>query len=149
MDDGFGCRRIGLPIIILTEKQKQILSNYADREKPNESCGILLGSVDNEKIKVEKIFLTKNIEQSPVNFTISAEQRLEADKMEKKLQLKIIGIFHSHPDSMAYPSNTDKKFMELNHEVWLIFSGISKEFKAYVLEREILEIPIEIEESGL
>ncbi len=131
--------------IILTEAQKQILSNHADNEKPNESCAILFGTDNDEEIKVEKVFLTKNIDQSPVNFTISAEQRLEADKMERESQLKIIGIFHSHPDSKAYPSDTDKKFMELNPEVWIIFSGISKDFKAYVLEQEISEIPIEIE----
>ena len=110
-----------MPKLILTERQQQILTNHAESEKPNESCGILFGSENKEEIKVKEIFLTKNIEQSPVNFTISAEQRLEADKMEKELQLKIIGIFHSHPASIAYPSNTDKKFMELNPEIWLIF----------------------------
>jgi len=131
--------------IILTELQKQILSNHADNEKPNESCAILFGTEKDGKSKVERIFLTKNIDQSPVNFTISAEQRLEADKMEKELQLKIIGIFHSHPDSEAYPSSTDKKFMDLNPVIWIIFSGFLKDFKAYVLESEISEIPIEIE----
>lgn len=131
--------------IILTEVQQQILSNHADKERPNESCAILLGTKNNGQSKVEKVFLTKNTDQSPVNFTISAEQRLEADKMEKELQLKIIGIFHSHPDSQAYPSSTDKKFMDLNPVVWVIFSGISKDFKAYILESEISEISIEIE----
>ena len=130
--------------IILTKSQKQLLSNHADNEKPNESCAILFGTEDKEEIKVEKIFLTKNIEKSSVNFTISAEQRLEADKMERELQLKIIGIFHSHPDSNAYPSSTDKKFMELNPVIWIIFSGTSRDFKAYVLEAKILENPIEI-----
>ncbi len=130
--------------IIFTKSQKQLLSNHADNEKPNESCAILFGKDDEKEIKVEKIFLTKNIENSPVNFTISAEQRLEADKMERELELKIIGIFHSHPDSNAYPSNTDKKFMELNPVIWIIFSGASRDFKAYVLEAKILEIPIEI-----
>ena len=131
--------------IILTKVQKQILSNHADKERPNESCAILLGTENNGQSKVEKIFLTKNTDQSPVNFTISAEQRLEADKMEKELKLKIIGIFHSHPDSEPYPSSTDKKFMDLNPVTWVIFSGITKEFKAYVLESEISEISIEIE----
>ncbi len=131
--------------IILTESQKQILSNHADNEIPNESCARLFGTENEGKIKVESVFLTKNIDQSPVNFTISAEQRLEADKMERESQLKIIGVFHSHPDSKAYPSDTDRKFMDLNPGVWIIFSGISKEFKAYVLESEISEIPIEIE----
>jgi proteasome lid subunit RPN8/RPN11 len=131
--------------IILTKSQQQLLSNHADNETPNESCAILFGTEDEKEIKVEKIFLTKNIEKSPVNFTISAEQRLEADKMERELELKIIGIFHSHPDSQAYPSSTDKKFMELNPVIWIIFSGTSRDFKAYVLEAKILEIQIKIE----
>lgn len=131
--------------IILTKTQQQLLSNHADNETPNESCAILFGKEDEKEIKVEKIFLTKNIEKSPVNFTISAEQRLEADKMERELELKIIGIFHSHPDSQAYPSSTDKKFMELNPVIWIIFSGTSRDFKAYVLEAKILEIQIKIE----
>ncbi len=130
--------------IILTKSQQQLLSNHADNETPNESCAILFGKEDEKEIKVEKIFLTNNIEKSPVNFTISAEQRLEADKMERELELKIIGIFHSHPDSQAYPSSTDKKFMELNPVIWIIFSCTSRDFKAYVLEAKILEIPIEI-----
>jgi proteasome lid subunit RPN8/RPN11 len=129
----------------LTKLQQQILSNHADKEKPNESCAILFGEEDKRKYNVLKIFLTKNMAKSPVNFTISAEQRLEADKIERESRLKIIGIFHSHPDSKAYPSNTDKKFMDLNPVVWIIFSGISNEFKAYILESEISEIPIETE----
>ena len=131
-----------MPKFILTNSQKQILSNYSEIEKPNEACAILFGKENKEKYNVERIFLTQNIDQSPVNFTISAEQRLEADKIEQSSELKIIGIFHSHPDSEAYPSKTDKKFMDLNPVVWIIFSGISNEFKAYVLESEILEIPV-------
>ena len=129
--------------IILTENQKEILSNHAEQESPNESCAILFGKEMQESYKVERVFLTQNIEQSPVNFTISAEQRLEADKTERESELKIIGIFHSHPNSEAYPSETDEKFMDMNPGVWIIFSGVSKNFKAYVLENSIKEIPIE------
>ena len=130
---------------ILTNLQKQILSDHANKEKPNESCAILFGNQEKENYNVEKIFLTKNLDQSPSNFTISAEQRLEADRIERESKLKIVGIFHSHPDSNAYPSNTDTKFMDLNPVVWIIFSGISNEFKAFVLESEIIEIPIGVE----
>ena len=128
--------------IILTQSQKQILLDHAKNEEPNESCAILFGSKVSENVKVERIFLTENIEQSPVNFTISAEQRLEADKIEQETSLKIISIFHSHPNSEANPSDTDKKFMELNPVIWIIFSGLTKEFKAYTLDKEI---PIEFQ----
>ena len=88
-------------------------------------------------------FLTENIEKSPLNFTISNKQLIEGYKIAEEKNMEVIGIFHSHPDSDAYPSNTDKKFMQSNPVVWVIYSGISKNFRAYFLESEILEIPIE------
>ena len=137
--DGRNCRNwIRLEKIILTEQQKQILLDHAEHEKPNESCAILFGLENQNMATVERIFLTKNIEESPVNFTISPEERLEADKIERETGFKIVAIFHSHPNSEAQPSNTDRKFMELNPEVWIILSGISKQFRAFTLEKEIL-----------
>jgi len=133
-----------LETITLTQSQKQILSNHAETENPNEACAIVFGTKTDENFKVEKIFLTENTEKSPVNFTISAEQILEANKIEQDSPLKIIGIFHSHPNSQAYPSNTDKKFMDLNPVIWIIYSGVSKEFKAFRLESAIKEVKIEI-----
>ena len=125
--------------IILTQSDKKILSEYSDNQKPNESCAILFGKDD----KVSELFLTENIEKSPVNFTISNKQLIEAYKTAEEREMDVIGIFHSHPESEAYPSNTDKKFMESNPVVWIIYSGINKNFRAYVLESDIVEIPIE------
>ena len=130
--------------ITITEAQKQILSNHAESENPNEACAIIFGTRREENFSVEKIFLTENTEKSPVNFTISAEQILEADKIERDSSLKIIGIFHSHPNSQAFPSETDKKFMDLNPVIWIIYSGVSKEFKAFRLESAIKEVRLEI-----
>ncbi len=125
--------------IILSQSNKKILTDHAENEKPNESCAILFGK-DN---LVSEVFLTKNIEESPVNFTISNEQLIEGYKIAEEKRVEVIGIFHSHPDSDAYPSNTDKKFMQSNPIAWIIYSGINKDFKAYMLESDITEIPIE------
>ncbi len=129
--------------IIISESQKKILVNYANNEKPNESCAILFGTVDDQKTTVKEIFLTENIDESPVNFTISNEQLIKCYKTAEEKKMEVVGIFHSHPNSEAYPSNTDKKFMYSNPVVWVIYSGISNEFKAYVLESNVLEILIE------
>jgi len=142
--DGRHCRsRIRLKKIVFTQTQKQILADHADKELPNESCAILFGDKNSSNFKVEKIFLTENIEKSAVNFTISPEQTWEASRMEKEQELQIIGIFHSHPNSEAYPSSTDKKFMELNPVTWVIFSGRTREFKAYSLDKIIEDVLIE------
>ncbi len=125
--------------IILSQSDKKILTEHAEKEKPNESCAILFGK-DN---LVTEVFLAKNIEESPVNFTISNEQLIEGYKIAEEKKLEVIGIFHSHPDSDAYPSNTDKKFMQSNPVAWVIYSGANKDFKAYLMESDILEISIE------
>ena len=125
--------------IILSQADKKILSEYSENQKPNESCALLFGKDD----KVSDLFLTENIEKSPVNFTISNKQLIEGYNMAEEKKIEVIGIFHSHPDSEAYPSNTDKKFMQSNPVVWIIYSGINKNFRAYFLESDIVEIPIE------
>ena len=138
--DGRNCYcRIDLQKIILSSSDKKILTEHAENEKPNESCAILFGKDDT----VSEVFLTKNIEESPVNVTISNEQLIEGYKIAEEKKVDVIGIFHSHPNSEAYPSNTDKKFMESNPVVWVIYSGANKDFRAYLLESEIKEIPIE------
>ncbi|KFM20335.1 CysO-cysteine peptidase protein [Marine Group I thaumarchaeote SCGC AAA799-P11] len=125
--------------IILSNSDKKILTEHAENEKPNESCAILFGK---ENV-ISEVFLTKNIDESPVNFTISNEQLIEGYKIAEEKKVDVIGIFHSHPNSEAYPSNTDKKFMQSNPVAWVIYSGVSKKFRAYMLESEIKEISIE------
>jgi len=125
--------------IKLSESNKTILSEYSENQKPNEACALLFGK-DNI---VQELFLAENIDKSPINFTISNKQLIEGYNIAEKEKMEVIGIFHSHPDSEAYPSNTDKKFMQSNPVAWVIYSGINKNFRAYVLESDIIEIPIE------
>ena len=125
--------------IILKQSDKKLLLQYSENQKPNEACAILFGK-NNE---VLDIFLTENIEGSPVNFTISNEQLIEGYKIAEDKKMDIIGIFHSHPNSDAFPSNTDKKFMQSNPVTWVIYSGINKNFRAFILESDSVEIQIE------
>ena len=125
--------------IILKQSDKKLLSQYSENQKPNEACAILFGK-NNE---VLDIFLTENIEGSPINFTISNEQLIEGYKIAEDKKMDIIGIFHSHPNSDAFPSNTDKKFMQSNPVTWIIYSGINKNFRAFILESDSVEIQIE------
>ncbi len=125
--------------IVFSSSDKKILTEHAENEKPNESCAILFGK---DSI-VSDVFLTRNIEESPVNFTISNEQLIEGYKIAEEKKVDVIGIFHSHPNSEAFPSNTDKKFMQSNPVPWVIYSGATKDFRAYILESEIKEIQVE------
>ena len=118
------------------------LMQHANEESPYEACAILLGNTDEETWQTTEIFLAENIDKSEINFTISNEQLLEGYKRAEEKGLDIVGIFHSHPKSEASPSDTDVKFMKGNPVPWVIYSGLTKEMKAYLLDSEIIQIPI-------
>jgi proteasome lid subunit RPN8/RPN11 len=128
--------------LVLTEIQRKLLSKEAIRNSPNESCALLFGKKTNDMFIIKEVFFAENIEKSPVNFSISNEQLIRGYKEAEEKKLEVIGIFHSHPNSEPYPSITDKKFMEINPVPWVIFSNVSKDFKAYMFESDIIEISI-------
>ena len=80
---------------------------HALEEDPQECCGVLLGSGDDEATEFVRIsnvaedkerrYSMDPLEQS------AAEQRADADAKS------ITGIFHSHTFTQAYPSATDIK----------------------------------------
>ena len=91
---------------------------------------------------LKRFFSHKTSINSQTNFTISPEELLKGYQLAEKNQLEIVGIFHSHPNSDAIPSNTDKKFMQNNPVPWIIFSGVNNDLKAYLLDSDVIEIPI-------
>ena len=135
--------------VVIQERYLELLERYAESQT-YEVCTLLIGDKDDNIYKnkdgicssVEHIFFTENTDKSPVHFTISKEQLLEGYQLASKLELDVIGIFHSHPNNTPYPSITDERFMKTNPGVWIIYSGIDKEFKAFVLNEN--EQPKEI-----
>ena len=122
--------------IILSEKDKEELAKYAEAEKPYESCAILVGNETDENWTVKEIVLTENTTKSEVMFTISPDKEFEVDQNAKKSNMEIVCIFHSHPESEAQPSETDKKFMRVNPFPWIIYSGLTKEMNCFILQDE-------------
>ena len=131
--------------IVLAQKEKDKLIAHAISEQPSESCAMLFGKKVGDNWNVKEVFLTQNIDDSQTNFTISPEELLKGYQIAEKNQLEVVGIFHSHPNSDAIPSNTDKKFMQNNPVPWIIFSGVNNDLKAYLLDSTIIEIQIKID----
>ena len=129
--------------ILLPKVFRQSLEQHANVQSPLEACAILFGTSNDKTWETTDIFLTENIDKSEVNFTISNEQLMEGYTMAEDKGLDIVGIFHSHPNSQPSPSNTDIKFMKGNPVPWIIYSGITKEMKAYLLDSDLIQIPIE------
>ena len=128
--------------IVLTQKEKDKLITHAIKQQPNESCAMLLGEKIDDAWNVKEVFLTENIDESQTNFTISPEELLKGYKLAEKMHLELVGVFHSHPNSDAIPSSTDKKFMQNNPVPWIIFSGVTNDLTAYLLDSDVIEILI-------
>ena len=128
--------------IVLAQKEKDKLVTHAMGEQPNESCAMLFGKKVGDNWDVKEVFLTQNNDDSQTNFTISPEELLKGYQIAEKNQLEVVGIFHSHPNSDAIPSNTDKKFMQNNPVPWIIFSTVNNDLRAYLLDSDVVEIPI-------
>ena len=70
---------------------------------PNEACGILAGKGND----IERAYKITNIQNSPVIYEMEPGEQLGCEKEIRNAGLKIICLYHSHPSSSAYPSQTD------------------------------------------
>jgi proteasome lid subunit RPN8/RPN11 len=72
---------------------------------PLEACGLLAG--DPVTGKVERCYPTGNEAASAKLYTIPGKEYLRADRDAEDHGWQIIGVFHSHTHTEAYPSPTD------------------------------------------
>ena len=129
--------------ILISNSDVKALIEHAKSEGSKESCALLIGNETDHGWNVKQIFLTENMDNSEINFTISPEQELEVDAIAKKKNMEIVCIFHSHPNSDAIPSNTDKKFMSVNPFPWIIYSCETGEMNCFILKNKSVEqLPI-------
>ena len=124
--------------ILLNQKQVDALTQHSEKAGISESCAMLLGTRSNQQWNVKEVFLTRNAHtDTQTSFIITPEELLQGYQLAEKKQLELVGIFHSHPNSVASPSNTDKKYMKVNGDIpWIIFSGLNTDLKAFMLEEK-------------
>jgi [CysO sulfur-carrier protein]-S-L-cysteine hydrolase len=125
--------------ISLTAGQIKELASIAKDVLPDESCALLLG----ENNIVVEILPMRNVDESPITFSIESTELVHAYNLAESKGLQVIAIFHSHPAKPS-PSSTDIKFMEINPVVWLIYSTTEWRLKAYVYDDDIKEVTIKI-----
>jgi proteasome lid subunit RPN8/RPN11 len=73
---------------------------------PEEGCG-LLGGTNDDPADATVCYPTRNVEASARLYTVDPLQHLKADRDAEGRGLAIIGVFHSHTHTEAYPSPTD------------------------------------------
>jgi proteasome lid subunit RPN8/RPN11 len=76
---------------------------HARQEAPLECCGVL-GGRDG---RVLKLYQATNAEHSRYCYNIESGELFRINRECEENGWQFLGIYHSHPDSAAYPSPTD------------------------------------------
>ena len=88
---------------------KKVIGNMFDHSlnlDPEEACGVLLGN----KNQVSKNVRINNIHEEPLTrYTMDPNELLKVTLEAEKKDLDIIGFYHSHVYTQAFPSSTDIK----------------------------------------
>ena len=131
-DSGFRIRRAALDDIV----------THARAEAPAECCGMLIGS----GASIDDAVRAKNIAASPTRFLIDPKDHIDARRDARTRGLEVLGFYHSHPQSPAWPSESDIAEAAYPDAVYLIVSlaGGVADASLFRLERSAaVQVPLE------
>jgi [CysO sulfur-carrier protein]-S-L-cysteine hydrolase len=110
---------------------------------PNEACGILAGAGD----RVERFYPAEPDEPSPFYYRIESRDQIRIMNAIDDDGLDLVGIYHSHVASPAYPSRTDAEQAFWPDAVYVIVSlaGGGADVRGFqIRDMGVTEVPIEI-----
>jgi proteasome lid subunit RPN8/RPN11 len=116
---------------------------------PDEACGLLVGSYGGEE--ATHIFLTENAAASALIYEIDPKEMLAVDRAARALGADIMGVFHSHTHTDAYPSPTDvAQALDPGwHYVLVSLRDTHPVVRSYrIVEGAITEEPVEVPGLG-
>jgi proteasome lid subunit RPN8/RPN11 len=123
---------VKIPNIIFQE-----MVEHAKREWPLECCGILGGKENT----VQKAYKLQNVEKSPIRYLMSPQEQWEVFENIEKESMEMIAIYHSHPHTIPFPSETDVK-MAFYPEVSSVIISLKEEknpvVKAFKIDKEAI-----------
>jgi proteasome lid subunit RPN8/RPN11 len=97
-------------MIIFSKEAVELLFEEAKKKYPNECCGFCMGIRSKESRIVKMVFPVQNGAEAELrksHFLIPADMLLYAEMVAAKEEYEIIGIYHSHTDAKAVPSEED------------------------------------------
>ena len=77
------------------------------RALPDEGCGLILGRMQGGDATVTDVVPSPNVASSARVYEIDSRVLLRSFRRADEEGLSVLGVFHSHTHSEAYPSPTD------------------------------------------
>ncbi|SHK82329.1 Mov34/MPN/PAD-1 family protein [Fibrobacter sp. UWEL] len=123
--------------IDIKEEISEQINLVAESVYPSECCGFLIGTKDENVIKVLEIREALNETKGDLKASQFEIDPLTLYKVEQELDdngLEIVGFYHSHPDCKAIPSDDDAENMVpgLAYIILSVIKGCVKDTRCYV-----------------
>ena len=107
----------------LSHEQLRAIERAAEAAYPEEACGLLVGrSAPGGGYRVSAVEASVNVAEPPRTrrFEVDPKLRLRLERDLRESPDSVIGVYHSHPDGSAKPSETDISMIFEPAMVWLI-----------------------------
>lgn len=138
-------------MIQLSEEHLLTIYTHAETTYPEECCGVILGYLDVKTKTVIKIITTENawsqesasdLEDAVTEYSkrkryaIAPQSLFQIQKQARNESLDIIGIFHSHPDNSAIPSECDRvlAWAKYSYIIASVTNGKVTDIKSWILD---------------
>ena len=94
----------------LPEVTRSRLRSLASDRFPHEACGVLVGTRSFAGARVVEVTASRNLESDRPGdrFTLDPVHLLTVETDARLRGLEVLGVWHSHPDRPAVPSETDR-----------------------------------------
>ena len=116
-------------MLLIQNQQKEEMINHAEQIFPDECCGFLFGSEDETQRNVTFIMIADNVKSGDKmrRFEISSQDYLKAELFSEENNTLFLGIYHSHPDHPAIPSEYDREAAQ-PYFSYIILSILGRKF---------------------
>lgn len=94
---------------------------------PNEACGLIAGTVNDNVREVQAVYLLTNTDASNEHFSLDPKEQLTAVKDMRAKGLVPLGNWHSHPESPSRPSEEDKRLAFDSKASYMILSLMERD----------------------
>ena len=123
-------------LISITRQQKQAMLTHILSCLPEEGCGLISGTQDGEVVSV--IPITNEL-HSQTAFQMAPQEQIQAFLQIEKNNLDLIAVYHSHPNGLARPSESDIDQFQYPGVIQLIWSYQNSKWRlnGFIIENRL------------
>jgi proteasome lid subunit RPN8/RPN11 len=129
-----------MSMIIVEPKAKQVMIEDAQSAYPNECCGFFYGAEQDDDRTITHVVVVENGKEGDKRkrFEITPQDYMRAEQFALENGLQLLGVYHSHPDHPAVPSEHDRVAAQpyFSYIIISVLNRIAADLRSWRLNEE-------------